>query len=186
MNSFEYISTLLSIIIGLGITHLFVGISRMINNTKGVKIYWIHLLWSFYLFIFMISFWWFEYTYTSFSDWTFQVYLFLILYAVVLFFLSVINMPHRFPDDFKTYFFSSRKWFFAALLALNVIDVFDSMMKGTEHMTGLGTAYIIFMTFNFLMIITGLITRKEFLHGIIVILINLYQLAFLLMNLRTL
>jgi hypothetical protein len=56
VDSFENIIALLSIIVGLGITHLFVGISRL------------------------------------------------------------ITIPYHFPVDFGIYFFSNRRWFFAALL----------------------------------------------------------------------
>lgn len=186
MGSFEYITALLSIIIGLGITHLFVGISRLINNAEGVKIYWIHLLWSFYIFIYMISFWWFEYKFSTLNELTFQVYLFMILYAVVLFFLSVINMPYHFPEDFKTYFYSSRKWFYTALLTTNVIDIFDSALKGSEYLSSLGTAYVIFMSITFLLLVLGTVSRKVLIQAAVVIFMNLYQLWFLLSNFKTL
>ena len=186
MDAFEYIITLISIIVGLGITHLFVGISRLINNTKGVKIYWIHLLWSFYIFIYLISFWWFEYKFASLQEWSFQVYLFLILYAVILFFLCVLNMPYHFPEDFKTYFFSNRKWFFAALIVTNGIDVFDSIMKGGEYVSELGAGYIIFMVITTLLLALGFISRKVLVQAAVVILVNLYQLGFLLINFKSL
>ena len=72
MTSYEYLSTLLSIIIGLGITHLLVGIGRIINNPKGVKPYWIHLVWTLAIFIYLIQYWWFEYKLISILEWTFR------------------------------------------------------------------------------------------------------------------
>lgn len=186
MGSFEYITTLLSIIIGLGITHLFVGVSRLINNTKGIRIYWIHLLWTFYIFIYMISFWWFEYKYSTLYELTFTIYLFMIFYAVVLFFLAVINMPQHFPDDFKTYYFSSKKWFFIVLITTNSIDVFDSVLKGRENLSSLGPEYVFFMIITFALLILGITYRKVLIQAIVVISMNLVQLWFLISNFKTL
>ncbi len=186
MGSFEYITALISIIIGLGITHLFVGISRLINNTRGVKIYWIHLLWTFYIFIYMISFWWFEYKYSTLHDLTFSIYLFMIFYAVLLFFLAVINMPQHFPENFKTYFFSSRQWFYIAVISTNFIDIFDSVLKGRENLSSLGIDYVVFMSITFVLLILGMINKKVLVQAIVVIFMNLSQLWFLLSNFRTL
>lgn len=186
MGSFEYITALLSIIIGLGITHLFVGVSRLINNIKGTRVYWIHLLWTFYIFIYMISFWWFEYKYSTVNELTFTIYLFMIFYAVILFFLAVINMPQHFPEDFRAYYFSSRKWFFIALIATNTIDVFDSLLKGKENLHSLGPEYGIFMSITYILLIFGITNRKVLIQAIVVIFMNLSQLWFLLSNFKTL
>ena len=186
MDSFEYISTLLSIIIGLGITHLLIGISRLINNPKGVKIYWIHLVWTLFIFIYMIAFWWFEYKFSSINEWTFQLYLFIILYTVLLFFLCVINMPFHFPENFKDYYFKSRKWFFSVLLIINIVDVIDGFLKGSDHMASLGMGYAIFITVFIILSIVAIFVRKELIHGTIVIVFSLYQICYLIIAFNTL
>ena len=186
MTSFEYISTLLSIIIGLGITHLFVGISRLINNPRKLKIYWIHLLWTLFIFLYLISFWWFEFKFNTIQDWTFQLYLFIILYAVLLFFLCVINMPFHFPDNFKENFYSSRKWFFTVLLIIHIIDIFDTILKGSDNIASLGIGYIIHILIYIILTIVAIFARKEIVHGIIVIVFNIYIIWYLLAELSTL
>jgi hypothetical protein len=186
MTSFEYISTLLSIIIGLGITHLLIGVSRLIYNPKAIKIYWIHLLWTLYIFIYMISFWWFEYNFSIIQGWTLQLYLFIILYAVLLFFLCVINMPFHFPEDFKTYYYASRKWFFTVLIFISVVDIIDGFQKGVDYMVGLGIGYALFVTVTMLLSIVAISTRKELAHGLIAIILTLYQVGYLFMAFRTL
>ncbi len=176
MTSFEYISTLLSIIIGLGITHLLIGIGRIINNPKGVKPYWIHLVWTLTIFIWLISYWWFEYRLISILEWTFQLYLFFILYAVSLFFLCIINMPFYFPDDFREYYYSTRKWFFIVFLLVNIIDITDTLIKGSSHFASLGIGYPIFFTSCIIMAIVGFFSKKELHHAIVAITFCLYNL----------
>jgi cell division protein FtsW (lipid II flippase) len=185
VSSFEYISTLLSIIIGLGITHLLMGTSRLINNPKGVKIYWVHLVWTFTLFIYMIIFWWFEYKFTSIQEWTFLIYLFIILYAVLLFLLCVINMPFRFPADFRDYYYSFRKWFFVVLIAVNLVSVFDSYLKGRDHLNSLGIEYGVYISVSIVLCIMAIFSRNRILHGSIAVLYSLYQILYSIKALDT-
>ena len=178
MTSYEYISTLLSIIIGLGITHLLIGIGRIINNPKGVKPYWIHLVWTLAIFIYLIQYWWFEYKLISILEWTFQLYFFFILYAISLFFLCILNMPFYFPDDFREYYYSTRRWFFIVFLLVNIIDVTDTLIKGSSHFASLGIGYPIFFTSCFIMAIVGFFSKKELHHAIIAITFFLYNLLY--------
>jgi hypothetical protein len=39
MSTFEYLSVLLSIIVGVGITHVIMGLCRLISHTSGRRIY---------------------------------------------------------------------------------------------------------------------------------------------------
>jgi len=178
MNPFEYISTLLSIIIGLGITHLLIGVSRFIYNPKGVKIYWIHLVWTFSIFMILVWFWWHEFGFSTVSEWTFQKYFFIIIYAVLLFLLSVINIPFHFPDNFKDYYYSSKRWFFLVGIAVYAIDVLDSYLKGSEYFGMLGLSYLIYIACSVGLCILAIFTRKEILHGIIAIFFALCQIWF--------
>ena len=50
MTTFEYLAVLISIIVGLGITHLLGGVARFIHHPDRYKFYWVHLLWICYAF----------------------------------------------------------------------------------------------------------------------------------------
>lgn len=56
------------------------------------------------------------------------------LYAVALFLLAVILVPHQLSvvDDSWEYFLSIRQWFFGGLLVLKVLDLVDTFMKGCD------------------------------------------------------
>ena len=138
------------------------------------------MLWTLFIFMYMISFWWFEYKLSTIQEWTFEMYLFIILYAVLLFFLCVINMPFHFPDNFKIYYYSSRKWFFIILLITHIVDIFDTVLAGSEHMASLGIGYIIFVAVYIILTITAIFTRKELVHGFIVIVVNIYNIWMML------
>lgn len=135
MTEFEYIAVLISIVVGLGITHLLAGVGRLIGRPGGARAYWVHLLWVFCVFLYLVQFWWWEFSLSEVETWRFELYFFLIVYAVLLYLLCVILMPHEFPDggDFRDHYYARRRWFFGLFVLVYVIDVFDTLLKGTDH-----------------------------------------------------
>ena len=57
MTTFEYIAVLLSVIVGLGLTHLLGAVARLIHHPGRYKLYWIHLFWAWYVFVYLLYFW---------------------------------------------------------------------------------------------------------------------------------
>ena len=72
MTFFEYVAVLVSIIVALGIAQILSGIARTIEKPEGQEIYWVHLLWSTWLFVYLIFFWWFEFRLGQIAEWTFH------------------------------------------------------------------------------------------------------------------
>jgi hypothetical protein len=136
MSQFEYIMVLLSIVLGLGITHMMFGVGTLVYRLSGhgptVRLDWIHLTWVGFIFVWLVGFWWWEYSWRTVEDWGLVLYLFLVLYAVGLFLLCVILFPHRTDEvaDFRSYFMKVRGWFFGLLIILTGIDVTEAVLKG--------------------------------------------------------
>jgi len=84
---FEYVAVLTSIIIGLGMAQLLMGVTRLIQHPEQAKPYWVHLCWVFYMFLFSVFWWWWEFELGAIKEWTFGVYLFVIFYAFLVFLL---------------------------------------------------------------------------------------------------
>ncbi len=55
-----------------------------------------HLLWA--LFLYLIHFWWWEYRLQGIRQWTFPLYLFISVFAVLLFLLCVLFFPEEMAD----------------------------------------------------------------------------------------
>lgn len=128
---------LTSIIIGLGITHLLSGVGAAIDriSTSGSRFQLrpTHGCWAGFVFVWLISFWWWQFRLLGLvSTWTMGRYLFIVLYAVLLFLLVVIVIPRDWESvtNLDEYFLAKRHWFFSAFLLGNVIDVVDSYLKG--------------------------------------------------------
>ncbi len=135
MNQFEYLSVLVSIIIGLGITHLLTGAGRFVGGPQAPRVYRVHLVWTLNLVLFQAFFWWFTFKWDARPTWTFGLFLFILGYAVLLYLLTVILYPveieHGF--DFRAHFHRRRRLFFRLLALVGLIDAVDTMLKGEEN-----------------------------------------------------
>jgi hypothetical protein len=64
-DQFQHVMVLTSIIIGLGITNLLLGLSgaieRFTEDTRPLRVGWATAFWSAYLFLMMVLFWWWEF-----------------------------------------------------------------------------------------------------------------------------
>jgi len=64
-DQFQHVMVLISIIIGLGITNLLLGLSgaieRLTESTRPLRISWATIFWLAYLFFLMVLFWWWEF-----------------------------------------------------------------------------------------------------------------------------
>jgi hypothetical protein len=138
MGSFEYVMALVSIVVGLGLTHVLSALGAAVHRLRHgppIRLEAVYLLWVGFVLAWLLSFWWWEFKFHELdTKWTFGLYLFVILYAVVLFLMAVILVPKGMEgvQDSYTYFMAGRRWFFGAVLLANGVDVVDSLLKGTS------------------------------------------------------
>lgn len=93
MSPFEYVSVLISIILGLGITQIVTGVADIIQNWRSTKLYLPHALWIVFVFFLHIQEWWVLYEMRTITSWKLPVFLFTILYPIGLFILARLLFP---------------------------------------------------------------------------------------------
>jgi hypothetical protein len=81
-------------------------------------------------------------------------------------------------DGFKDYFYSRRRWFFGLLLAGQVIDVADTLLKGMTHFRSLGPSYLVSIVALSVLLVIAMRTRNERFHGALAIFAVVYLLAY--------
>lgn len=145
MDIYLHVRVVLGIVLGLGITHLLQGIARIVEHPGKNKAYWVHLVWVFFVFLYLTHFWWWEFRLQNLPRMTFALYLFVVLYAVLLYLLCALLFPDDMSDydGFEGYFYSRRKWIFGMLATLFVVDVLDTLIKGTAYLHTLGILYYV-------------------------------------------
>ncbi len=188
MNPFSYLSVLTSIILGLGITRILTGIGKMLQAREHVRIYWVHLLWSLNLFLYIVLIWWILYRWQTHQEWTFFLFLFLLLAPTVAFLESILLFPDSAAavHDLKQQFFDNRPWFFALAALLPPLDAIDTLLKGWDHFVAQGPIYVLTLALVFGLSVVGVLTNREDYHKYYAVFFLVYILIFITINLRVL
>ena len=128
---FEYLTILISVVIGLALTHLLTNLIRIIHNRDRVKPYWVHLLWSATIVLWTISFWWFTFSMSTVREWTLGLFAFVMVYAVLLYVLMALLFPEDIEENqnYEQLYFQNQKWFFTTLTLFLVLDLFDFWIR---------------------------------------------------------
>ncbi len=166
MSAFEYVMVLVSIVIALAIAHLLTALAEGIHRYRGhgepIKLDAVFLLWVGFVLIWLLSFWWWEFKFQEVAvEWSIGLYYFIIGYAIVLFMLAQILVPHRMRgvSDSYAYFMEGRKWFFGTLLLMQAVDVADTFLKGYEW--GMRPEVLANYSITVLVAITGIISERR-------------------------
>lgn len=183
MEFFNYVMVLASVIVGLAVAHLLQGLAKMIQQRREEKLYWVHILWIVLMFHNALFWWWWEFALTDVVRWTFELYVFVLYFAVLLYLICAVLVPASIGHyaDYRAYFYARRRWLFGLLLAFSLFDLVDSASKGWAHLQALGWPYYASVTVRSALLLVAFKTRNEKIQGAIVVLfiLNLALLAFL-------
>ncbi len=185
MQMFEYIIVLISIVIGLALTHLMQGVAGLIQHPDRARIWWVHLVWVAYMFLNSIFWWWYEFRLQRIEAWTFSLYAFVVFYAFYIYLICALLFPRDLEgyDGYRDYFLSRRKWFFGLLTGWAAVDLIDTAIKNTaetNYFASLGTEYLISQVALTLGAVVGLVSRRASVHATIAVLFFIYQVSWVL------
>jgi len=175
---FEYVMVLASIIIGLAITHLLQGVARLVQHPRRAPVYWVHLGWVLYMFLSAVFWWWWEFRLQSIQEWTLQLYLFVLGYAFLIYLGCALLFPADLEgyEDYRSYFYSRRAWFFGLQATWLSVDLADTLLKGTAYFASFGLEYPIATISQIVLCIVAAITRNERFHAAFAVGMFLYML----------
>lgn len=178
MTAFEYITVLISIILGMGITQIVTGIAEMVAQWNRIKLYWPHILWIAFVFFLHIQDWWETFQLQQFTVWKLSTFLFVILYPINLFILARLLFPFGQVElvDFKAYYFANYRKFFLWLIILSVLAIINNITINNLPWSDQLAPFAIMITLG------GIAWRdiqQEWLHQAIVIVLWLSVLTIL-------
>jgi len=187
MEFFNYVMVLASVIVGLAVTQLLQGVGKLIQYPEREKLYWVHLLWVAVIFLNALVLWWWEFRLSSLQHWTFELYLFVIGFAVVLYLICVVLMPSDLGGygSFRAYYYARRRWLFGLILLFGLMDFADSAVKGRAHLVSLGWIYLSFVAMRPLLLIAVMKSRNARLHGAVAIIVAAQLLTMAFLNFHT-
>jgi hypothetical protein len=126
VDAFSYLSVLLSIIIGLGLTQVLTASGRLIRHRERVRAYWPSLVWAAVLLLIFVQAWWAMFGMRRHTDWTFFTFLMVLLQTVTLYMMAAVVLPEEVDEagvDLRAYYERQRGWLFGFLLATLVVSV---------------------------------------------------------------
>ena len=166
MGVFEYIGVLISVIMGLAITHLAVGASKLIQNRETTRLCLPHALWTINVLLYILMIWWSMFWWSGLEDWSAYHYLGITLYAIVMFLMSAMLYPYDMHDDIdiEAYFFKNRVWFFSLMIIAWTLDIFETVGKDMTGLREMPPRYFIFVSSMIVLAIIGIVSSNRGVH----------------------
>jgi hypothetical protein len=184
---FDYVMTLASVIIGLALTHLIQGLAGLVEDPKRVRIWWVHLVWVAYMFLITVFWWWFEFMLRDVREWTFAIYIFVLVYALVTYMIVAVLFPRQLAGyhSYEDYFLKRRAWFFGLQILAIALDPIDTALKGRAHLASLGVEYWIGNSLSILLFAIAIWTPRRSVQASVPVLMLLYQITWVARDFAT-
>ncbi|TQI74151.1 hypothetical protein FHT98_1893 [Bosea sp. AK1] len=174
---FTHIRIVLGMVIGLGITRMLAGLAGFIQHPGRYRVSLLHMLWVGSILLELVLFWWWEFGLSRIPAWSFGVYLFLVGYAVVLYLISALLFPDNIAEyaGYEDFFIRRRRWFFGLLAAAFLLDVVDTLIKGTEHWSQLSGDYLVQVPIGLALCLIAYVSARRGVHLALASVHILYQ-----------
>jgi hypothetical protein len=138
MSDFEFVSIVLSIVVGLGITRILGGLAAVVEHRAHLRISWFTLGWAAGVLLWQVVFWLGTVNSTrGLLSWTVVDFGILLLLAIGLYFASALVLPGRIDEetDLFAHFDEMRRPFFLVYAGWALVS---SLIGGLENLIALG------------------------------------------------
>jgi len=180
VSSFEYLGILVSVVLGLALARLTSNVSRSIKRKADYQPYWVQWVWTFNVWLLLLGVWWGMVSWDFLDGWTFFLFLFIMLYATLLFMLADALYPYDMVPgtDLKAHFFEHRRWFFGLFALCSLIDIPETILKETFDLRPVPAAYPVLVSSWFVIAVVGMATSNPRVHAVLAIAWPVVFLAF--------
>lgn len=131
MESFNYLSVLISIILGLAIAQVLQGVRGLVLTRSKVKLYTPTILWTGMALLIAIQGWWASFSMHQQASWNFLGLLTIVLQATSVYMIAALILPDAKGDntvDLREHYFAHRHWFFGALFGSIVFSLLKELV----------------------------------------------------------
>lgn len=165
-EEFQYLTVLVSIVLGLGITQLLTNVGRLAQARGRVRGYWPAALWVGLLFVILVQSWWAIYGLRDYRGWTFLAFLVVLMTPTSLFLMAALALPEvdvRSAEtvDLRAHYYAQARWFFAATELVIVSSLLRPLVLGGRIPLDLDRG--IQLTF-FVLAAVAMVVRREVFH----------------------
>ncbi|MDQ8756967.1 hypothetical protein RCO27_12085 [Sphingosinicella sp. LHD-64] len=177
-----HIRILIGLVVGLSLTRVLSGVSKLVQHPGRERLYAPHLVWVAVILISAIHFWWWEFELSRISPFRFQLFLFVLFYAFLFYLLASLLFPDDMSDyeGYEDYFLSRRRWFFGLFAATFAVDLMDTLIKGRTRLGELGLEYEIKIVVCIGLCLVAVLTRNRRFHLLFPAIYLVYYLSWIL------
>jgi hypothetical protein len=132
MSSFEFISILMSIVVGLGVTNLLSGVGRAFYRRKQVPMDEVHLVLTTSTLLVLALNWWVTFKWNTTTVWSFDTFLVLIAWTIALYMLTTFLYPPDLSEEEErgNRFDRNRSGYYSAFIVFCAMDITQTAMRG--------------------------------------------------------
>jgi len=136
MDAFNYLSVMVSMVLGLGLTQLFAGIGNMVQVRRRVRFYWLHAMWILLMIGLHLQMWWSFWMMRGVQEWTYTGFAFVLLGPATLVIASHVLLPELVDGtiDAEQHYYDTRTVFFGLLAAAGVWALLIESVMGLRSL----------------------------------------------------
>ena len=173
MDTFNYLSVMISIILGVGVTTLFVGIGNLLQIKHRIKHYWLFSLWVLILITAHVHLWWSLWALRESVVWTYLLFLYLLIGPAILVIAGHILIPGEFYGqdgvdhglfDLKQHYYDSSPLFFGIFA---VVVAWAMILEPVLGVRNFFVTFRIVQIIGFILVSSCAIYKNKTLHEIV-------------------
>jgi hypothetical protein len=172
MSDFEFVSIILSIVVGLTITRVLAGLAAIVEHRGQLHMNWLSVGWATTVLSWSVAFWLGTINDTrGLETWTVGSFGILLFMALGLYFLAAVALPTRIQAgvDLEAHFETVRRPFFAMFAAWVVLSTVSALIWGSENFIRLGPPFWIGQTASLAVALLGFLAAHKLVHVVILI-----------------
>jgi hypothetical protein len=132
MSSFEFIVTLMSIIVGLGVTNLLAGAGRAFYRRQRNPMDEVHIVFTAATLLLLVLQWWVTFKWNTDVKWSFDEFLVLIVWTIALYMLTVFLYPPDLSEEeeHQARFERNRSGYYSVFIVMCLLDIVQTGVRG--------------------------------------------------------
>jgi hypothetical protein len=146
INAFDYLTVLVSIVLGLAIATVLARIATLITARERVDFYWPPIAWAIWIFFISVQHWWAQWSVRHTLVTSFVTFWLEVLVPVDLFVLAALVLPEREEHgklDLGVWYFRNRAWFFAFMFFLPALAIAEEISRTGHMSSALNLAFLL-------------------------------------------
>jgi hypothetical protein len=146
INAFDYLTILVSIVLGLAIATVLARIATVITARERVDFYWPPLAWAIWIFFISAQHWWAQWSVRHTLEPSFVTFWLQLLVPVDLFVLAALVLPEREENgklDLGEWYFRNRAWLFGFMFFLPALSITEEISRTGRMSSALNLAFLL-------------------------------------------